>query len=159
MGGPGRRHRRHKRSGPVRRHQRAVLRFPLLLHDSTMNERFSRTDSQNRGEMHRTRCCSRCCKDRKDNFFNFLQPLCSLWLILLFAFAAGPASAQIQQAWVAKYNNGITNGNHQALKMALDSSGNIYVMGISANADTNTGYVVVKYAPNGNQLWAARYDS
>jgi len=35
---------------------------------------------------------------------------------------------QIQQAWVAKYNNGITNGNHQALKMALDSSSNIYVL-------------------------------
>jgi hypothetical protein len=43
--------------------------------------------------------------------------------------------------------------------MALDSSGNICALGISANANTNTGYVVVKYAPNGNQLWAARYDS
>jgi hypothetical protein len=61
---------------------------------------------------------------------------------------------------VAKYNNnGITNGNHQALKMALDSTGNIYVLGLSANSNTNTGYVVVKYAPNGNQVWAARYDS
>jgi hypothetical protein len=70
-----------------------------------------------------------------------------------------PISAQIQQAWVAKYNNGITNGNHQALKMALDSIGNIYVLGVSANSNTNTGYVVVKYAPNGNQVWAARYDS
>jgi hypothetical protein len=61
---------------------------------------------------------------------------------------------------VAKYNNnGITNGNHQALKMAFDSGGNIYVLGVSANANTNTGYVAVKYAPNGNQVWAARYDS
>ena len=33
------------------------------------------------------------------------------------------------------------------------------MLGVSANADTNTGYVVVKYAPNGNQLWVARYDS
>jgi hypothetical protein len=82
---------------------------------------------------------------------------------LLVAFgvlAACAGSAQVQQAWVAKYdNNGITNGNHQALKMALDSAGSIYVMGVSANANTNTGYVVVKYAPNGNQIWAARYDS
>ncbi len=80
-------------------------------------------------------------------------------LIALIVMWSSLVSAQIQQAWVAKYNNGITNGNHQALKMALDSSGNIYVLGVSANANTNTGYAVVKYAPNGNQLWAARYDS
>jgi hypothetical protein len=60
---------------------------------------------------------------------------------------------------VAKYSNGITNGNHQALKMTLDSAGNIYVLGVSANANMNSGYVVVKYAPSGSQIWAARYDS
>jgi hypothetical protein len=80
--------------------------------------------------------------------------LSSLASVLCFS-----ASAQIQQAWVAKYNNGITNGNHQALKMALDPSGNIYVLGVSQNANTNTGYVTIKYAPNGNPLWTARYDS
>jgi hypothetical protein len=83
----------------------------------------------------------------------------SLWVMMLFAISSLPASAQIQQAWVAKYSNGITNGNHQALKMTLDSAGNIYVLGVSENANTNTGYAVVKYAPNGNQLWATRYDS
>jgi hypothetical protein len=51
---------------------------------------------------------------------------------------------------VAKYNNGISNGNHQALKITLDALGSIYVLGVSANANTNTGYVTVKYAPNGN---------
>jgi hypothetical protein len=67
--------------------------------------------------------------------------------------------AQIQQAWVAHYNNGITNGTHQAVKMALDAVGNIYVTGYSQNASSNLGYVTIKYAPNGNQLWASRYDS
>ena len=33
-----------------------------------------------------------------------------------------PARAQIQQAWVARYNNGIANGTNQATKMALDSA-------------------------------------
>jgi hypothetical protein len=98
-------------------------------------------------------------KERREESFDSLRTLCSLWLIILFAFAAIPASAQIQQAWVAKYNNGIPSGNHQALKMTVDASGNIYVLGVSANASTNTGYVVLKYAPNGNQVWAARYDS
>jgi len=70
-----------------------------------------------------------------------------------------PAAAQIQQAWVARYNNGITNGTNQAVKMALDSNGNIYVTGFSQNTNGNLGYVTIKYAPNGAQLWVARFDS
>jgi len=72
---------------------------------------------------------------------------------------AFPASAQIQQAWVARYNNGMTNGTNQAVKMALDSFGNIYVVGVSQNTNNQLGYVTIKYAPNGTQLWVARYDS
>jgi len=44
------------------------------------------------------------------------------------------------------------NGTNQAVKMALDSNGNIYVTGFSQNTNTNLGYVTIKYAPNGNQL-------
>jgi hypothetical protein len=83
-----------------------------------------------------------------------------LALALIFAVLRPiTATAQIQQAWVAHYNNGITNGTNQAVKMALDSAGNIYVTGFSQNANSNLGYVTIKYAPNGNQLWATRYDS
>jgi hypothetical protein len=80
-------------------------------------------------------------------------------LILLIVTCNSLISAQIQQAWVAKYNYGIPNGNHQGLKLALDSSGNAYVLGVSANPNMNVGYVVVKYAQDGNQVWAARFDS
>ena len=68
-------------------------------------------------------------------------------------------TAQIQLAWVARYSNGITNGANQAVKMALDSNGNIIVTGFSQNTNNQLGYVTIKYAPNGTQLWAARYDS
>jgi hypothetical protein len=78
---------------------------------------------------------------------------------IVFVLRLCSAQAQIQQAWVARYNNGITNGTNQAVKMALDPAGNIYVTGYSENANTNLGYVTIKYAPNGNQLWASRYDS
>jgi hypothetical protein len=67
--------------------------------------------------------------------------------------------AQIQQTWVARYNNGMTNGTNQAVKMELGSGGNVYVTGFSENTNTNLGYTTVKYAPNGNQLWAVRFDS
>ena len=74
--------------------------------------------------------------------------------LITCALSSGNGTAQIQQAWVARYNNGITAGTNQAVKMALDSAGNIYVAGFSQNASSNFGYVTIKYAPNGNQLWA-----
>jgi len=69
------------------------------------------------------------------------------------------AISQIQQASAVHYNNGILNGTNQAVKMALDSAGNIYILGFSQNANSNLGYVTIKYAPNGSQLWSTRYDS
>jgi hypothetical protein len=93
-------------------------------------------------------------KDRRDRrcrgpFFAFF----------VFFATNSLCNGQIQQAWVAKYNNGITNGTHQAVKMALDTNGNIYVTGFSQNTNGNLGYATVKYMPNGNQAWVARYDS
>ena len=84
-----------------------------------------------------------------------------LFLILNSAFLTTDLSAraQIQQAWAVKYNNGITNGQHKALKMQLGSDGNIYVCGFSQNANSNLDYAVLKYAPNVNLLWASRFDS
>jgi hypothetical protein len=67
-------------------------------------------------------------------------------LIILLLFLAFPLQAQIQQSWVAHYNNGITNGTQQALKMALDSTGNIYVTGFSQNTKSNLGCVTIKYS-------------
>jgi hypothetical protein len=78
---------------------------------------------------------------------------------LSFVLITFSATAQVQQAWVARYNNDITNGTNQAVKMALDGAGNIYVTGFSQNTNTNLGYVTIKYAPNGNRLWSARFDS
>jgi hypothetical protein len=83
-------------------------------------------------------------------------------LILGFVLSAALAfsgDAQIQQAWVAHYNNGLTNGTNQAVKMVLDSSGNIYVTGVSQNTNGSLGYVTIKYASSGTERWVARYDS
>ena len=56
---------------------------------------------------------------------------------------------------MARYNNGITNGTNQAVKMVLDLGGNIYVTGFSQNTNSNLGYATIEYAPNGHQLRAA----
>ncbi len=83
----------------------------------------------------------------------------TFFALLAFFAVNSICNAQIQQAWVARYNNGIPNGTNQAVKMALDTNGNIYVTGFSQNTNGNLGYATIKYAPNGNQLWVARYDS
>src|SRR6266542_530464 len=77
----------------------------------------------------------------------------------LSLFVTFQASAQLQTAWVARYNGGYTNGTNRAVAMAMDREGNVVVSGHSALPGGDFDYVAVKYAPNGTQLWAARYGS
>jgi hypothetical protein len=62
------------------------------------------------------------------------------------------------QLWVARYD-GPGHATEQANGMAMDSSGNVYVTGLSYSAEGGIDYATVKYDSNGNQLWAARYNS
>jgi len=75
----------------------------------------------------------------------------------LLCFAALSSAAQVHEAWVNHYNGGYTNLNHQPVALALDSAGNVFVAGSSRSSATNYDYVVLKYAPDGAQSWAARY--
>ena len=83
------------------------------------------------------------------------KSLSSIFYLLSAAYCLG----QPQEAWVARYNGGFTNKNHTPLAMALDTAGSIYVAGSSQNASNDYDYVVLKYAPNGTQVWASRYAS
>jgi uncharacterized delta-60 repeat protein len=73
--------------------------------------------------------------------------------ICTFVFGEEPPVEQ----WVARYN-GPGNGNDDAYAMAVDNSGNVYIAGYSYGSDTLSDYATVKYSPDGNQLWAARYN-
>jgi hypothetical protein len=99
--------------------------------------------------------------NQPESFVPTSWPSCSSWLTLCFVLLLLmiiSGSAQIQQAWVDHYNSGITNGTNQTVKMVLDSGGNIYVTGFSQSTNGHLGYTTIKYAPNGIQQWAARYD-
>ncbi|MDB6123594.1 MAG: repeat containing protein [Pedosphaera sp.] len=59
--------------------------------------------------------------------------------------------------WRTNYN-GTAGQNDQAVALALDNQGNVYVTGNSEGAGSGLDYATIKYDSNGNQLWAARYD-
>jgi uncharacterized delta-60 repeat protein len=74
-------------------------------------------------------------------------------------------SAQVQQAWVARYN-GPGNGDDGIPGLnsciAVDRAGSVYIAGEAFVASTPSGddwdFATVKYDVNGNEVWVARYD-
>jgi uncharacterized delta-60 repeat protein len=66
-------------------------------------------------------------------------------------------SAGIEQ-WVARYN-GPVNSPDEAIALALDAAGNVYVTGESEGSGTYSDYATVKYNSAGVEQWVARYNS
>ncbi len=61
------------------------------------------------------------------------------------------------EQWAKRYDSG---GDYDYTRsVAVDGSGNVYVMGESSSPATAGDYVIVKYDANGNEQWAKRYDS
>jgi len=65
--------------------------------------------------------------------------------------------AQPTEEWVARYDNNGTHGRHGASAIAVDSSGNSYVIGTSTGTGTSSDFATVKYDADGVQLWEARH--
>ncbi len=61
------------------------------------------------------------------------------------------------QEWVGRYN-GPDNNDDDALAIAMDSSGGIYVTGWSEGTGTGKDYATIKYDSSGTRLWVDRYN-
>lgn len=59
--------------------------------------------------------------------------------------------------WIRRYHESYWNGVNDAFAMALDSSGNVIVTGMSAGPDSSYDYLTIKYSPDGVELWRRRY--
>jgi uncharacterized delta-60 repeat protein len=60
--------------------------------------------------------------------------------------------------WVARYDGPAANSYDNAVAVATDSSGNIYVTGRSDGSGTSGDYATIKYDSAGDQVWVARYN-
>ena len=80
----------------------------------------------------------------------------SLFLLLIFLFYI-PVLAQVDTAWVRRYN-GPGNSEDHAYALSVDSSGNVYVTGWSPGSGTGLDYATIKYSPSGDTLWVKRYN-
>src|SRR5215472_16090371 len=59
--------------------------------------------------------------------------------------------------WTNRYN-GPANGDDQANAIAVDSSGNVFVTGVSAGSGGGTDYATIKYSNAGVPKWTNRYN-
>src|SRR5207237_6877864 len=65
-------------------------------------------------------------------------------------------SSGVQQ-WVQRYN-GPANDYDAAVKVLVDSAGNVFVTGQSTGINTNYDYCTIKYNSSGAQQWLIRYN-
>ena len=83
-----------------------------------------------------------------------------LMVLVILLLVSVPAFAQVDTAWVTRYN-GPENEDDVANAIAVDGSGNIYVAGVTGESwggGPQEDYLTIRYYPNGDTAWVRRYN-
>jgi hypothetical protein len=72
-----------------------------------------------------------------------------------FDYATIKYNSSGTQQWVTRYHY---ISSDQAADITIDASGNLYVTGFSADANTFSDYATIKYNSSGTQEWVVRYN-
>jgi hypothetical protein len=76
-------------------------------------------------------------------------------MLAAWVWSSHPAQGQGQAVWVNRYNSS-SNSSEQVEAMAVDGAGNVYVTGISVNA--NQDILTIKIDANGQRVWTNYYN-
>jgi uncharacterized delta-60 repeat protein len=66
-------------------------------------------------------------------------------------------SDTVQQQWLSSYASQLAASEDEAVAIARDLSGNLYVTGYSDSSVTGNDIVTMKFTSGGTRLWASRY--
>lgn len=72
-------------------------------------------------------------------------------------FATVKYDSDGNEQWVARYD-GPAQDKDEAVAIAVDGIGNVYVTGLSRGVGTLDDFATIKYGPDGAEEWVARYD-
>jgi hypothetical protein len=99
----------------------------------------------------------RACAICMDDFGNVYVTGFSWGGLVNFDYATVKYGPGGNQVWARRYN-GASNGEDRAAALAVDDGGNLYVTGYSSSAGSLRDYLTIKYLPDGDTAWTARYD-
>lgn len=80
----------------------------------------------------------------------------SMGQVTSFDYATVKYDTNGNQLWAVRYD-GPRNSRDEAVALAVDGQGNVYVTGWSTEQGTLSDYATVKYDATGNLLWVAHY--